>query len=80
MHFVIVWMILKHLNTVMFSRQTAAIKTTCLIELGNLKVPLVIFKPGTVAFQKKRKIWLQGSGWQCSVSPLFFELLDLSLS
>lgn len=76
MHLIIVRMILKHSNIIMFSLQTSAIKKTlCLIELGNVKVPLVIFKTGM-----NRNICLEGSGWWFSVVLLSFELPELSLA
>jgi len=55
-------MILKHFNITVFSQQTATVKKACcLIELGNLKVPLMIPKTGTVAFQR-RDVFLEESG------------------
>lgn len=36
-----------------FSHQTSAIKKTCyLMELGNLKLPLAIFRTGTVVLRE----------------------------
>ena len=49
-------MISKHFNITVFSRQTSVInETCCLIELGNVKLPLMIFKMRTDSFERKKE-------------------------
>ena len=70
-------MISKHFNITVFNWQTPVIKEACcLIELGNVKLPLVIFKMRTDSSEKNKHFFLEES----RLVPLFSVLSELSVS
>lgn len=73
-------MISKHFNITVFNRQTSVIKEACcLIELGNVKLPLVIFKMRTDSSEKNKNFFLRNLDWFLSfLSSQNFQYLNYS--